>query len=163
MFGHARQGAQAYSAIGMETGVFAASPHQLIVMLFDGAKVALNNAIHALHSGQIQTKGRSISHAIRIISEGLQSSLNKQAGGEIAQNLDALYDYMCRRLVQANAENSEAMITEVLGLLDTIRDAWVQIGPSAQTTPPTVTAPAQPPQGGRLDAQSVHAPAMTKA
>ncbi len=137
MFGYARQGAQAYSNIGMETGVLAASPHKLIVMLFDGAKMALNNALMQMNSQQTAAKGRSISHAILIITNGLQASLNKEVGGELATNLDALYDYMGKRLVLANLNNDPSIIQEVLGLLETIREAWLQIGddpaPLAQT------------------------------
>ncbi len=132
MFGNARQGAQAYNNIGIETGVFAASPHQLTLMLFDGAKVALNNSIMYLRNRQIADKGRSISHAIRIIGDGLQASLNKDVGGELARNLDDLYTYMCNRLLLANLNNDEAMIQEVIGLIDVIRDAWVQIAPAGQ-------------------------------
>lgn len=164
MFGNARQGAQAYNNIGIETGVFSASPHQLTLMLYDGAKAALNNAIMYMRNRQIADKGRSITHAIRIIGEGLRSSLNKEAGGELAGNLDALYDYMCRRLLQANLDNDEGMILEVIGLIDTIRDAWVQIGDqpaAAQTTQPPVQKNVL--QGGYMESQTVHTPAMVKA
>lgn len=140
MFGNARHGAQAYSNIGIETGVFAASPHQLTLMLFDGAKMALNNATMYLHAKKIADKGRSISHAIRIIGDGLQASLNKEAGGEVARNLDELYSYMCNRLLLANVNNNEAMIHEVIGLIDVIRDAWVKISPTGQQV---ATIPAQ--------------------
>ena len=128
MFGTAQRGVKAYANVEMETGVFAASPHRLILMLFDGAKQALNNALMHMRNKQYADKGKSIAHAIRIISDGLQASLNKDVGGELARNLDNLYTYMINRLLQANLENSETKITEVLGLIETIRSAWVQIG-----------------------------------
>ena len=128
MFGTAQRGVKAYANVEMETGVFAASPHRLILMLFDGAKQALNNALMHMRNKQMADKGRSIAHAIRIISDGLQASLNKDVGGELARNLDNLYGYMTNCLLQANLENSEAKIMEVLGLIETIRSAWVQIG-----------------------------------
>jgi len=138
MFGNARSGAQAYANIGMETGVFAASPHKLILMLFDGAKLALNNAIMYQRNHQIADRGRSITHAIRIISEGLRASLNKNAGGELANNLDGLYGYMCSRLLLASGSNDDEKIVEVLDLLDTIRSAWVEIG---DTNKPVMAIP----------------------
>ncbi len=133
MFGTAQRGVKAYANVEMETGVFAASPHRLILMLFDGAKQALNNALLHMRNKQIADKGRSIAHAIRIISDGLQASLNKDVGGELARNLDNLYSYMTNRLLQANLENSEEKIMEVLGLIETIRSAWVQIGENPQS------------------------------
>ena len=140
MFGYTRQGAQAYSNIDMETGVFAASPHKLIVMLFDGAKQALNNALQQMQQNQIAAKGKSISHAILIIGSGLRASLNKDAGGELAENLDALYEYMTNRLLMANINNDQATIQEIIGLLEILRQGWLAIGdkvdpqPTAQPT-----------------------------
>lgn len=135
MFGYARQGAQAYSNISMETGVFAASPHKLIVMLFDGAKQALNNALLQMQQKQIAAKGKSISHAILIIGSGLRASLNKEAGGELAENLDALYEYMGNRLLTANLNNDPAIIQEVIGLLEILRQGWLAIGEKVDPQP----------------------------
>lgn len=132
MFGSARTGASAYARVGVETGVVAASPHQLIVMLFDGALVALANAQQHMKAGQIAEKGQAISKAIAIIENGLRASLNKEVGGEIAANLDGLYEYMSNRLFQANLKNDQAMIDEVHGLLADLRGAWQAINPAAQ-------------------------------
>ena len=73
-------------------------------------------------------KGASISKAITII-EGLRTSLNKDVGGEVAQNLESLYHYMNRQLLIANATNDVQPLKEVEGLLAQIREAWVAIGP----------------------------------
>lgn len=127
MFGKIRSGANAYMDINLETGVFAASPHKLIVMLFDGAKLALSNAQLHLENKHIAAKGQAIAHAIKIISDGLRASLNKEAGGPLAKNLDALYEYMCTRLVLANLHNDAKIIKEVIDLLEVIRQAWVEI------------------------------------
>ncbi len=127
MFGKTRPGANAYMDINLETGVFAASPHKLIVMLFDGAKLALSNAQLHLENKHVAAKGQAIAHAIRIISDGLRASLNKDAGGPLAKNLDALYEYMCTRLVLANLHNDAKIVNEVIDLLEVIRQAWVEI------------------------------------
>src|SRR5689334_14605377 len=102
MFGTTQRGVNAYAKVGLETGVTAASPHKLIVMLYDGALAAIMTGITQMKAGNVQEKGKAISKAIQIIDNGLRASLDKEVGGEIAQNLDALYDYMSRRLLEAN-------------------------------------------------------------
>ena len=135
MFGSASSGVSAYSKIGVETGVLAASPHKLIVMLFDGAIVALSNALAQMQAGDIPSKGKSISKAIAIIDNGLRASLDKRVGGEIAINLDALYEYMSRQLLMANLHNDESKITEVQILLRDLKGAWEAISPSDTMSP----------------------------
>jgi flagellar protein FliS len=118
--------AQAYSQIGMETGVAAANPHQLIVMLYDGALDAIAQARSHLAAGRVAQKGQALSRAIAIIDEGLRNCLDP-AGGEIAGHLGALYAYMCRRLLLAGATNDDAPLREVAGLLSELRGAWAAI------------------------------------
>jgi flagellar protein FliS len=124
-------GANAYAKVGVETGVVAASPHKLIVMLYDGAILSLGMAMQHIRAGQTAAKGQSISKAIAIIESGLRASLNKQVGGEIAINLDNLYAYMVKRLIEANLGNDEAMLEEVQRLLQDLRDTWNRIDPAA--------------------------------
>jgi flagellar protein FliS len=132
-----QRGVNAYAKVGLETGVAAASPHKLIIMLYDGAMVALLGAINNMKSNNVAAKGAAISKAITIIDNGLRASLDKSAGGEIAANLDALYDYMSRRLLHANIKNDLAAIEEVHGLMSDLREAWVAIGDqSAQPAQP---------------------------
>ncbi|MDA5542756.1 flagellar export chaperone FliS [Yersinia rochesterensis] len=125
-----RSGSQAYAQVGLESGVMSASPHQLIVMLFDGAQSALVRARILMNQRDIPAKGAAISKAIDIINNGLNAGLDLEKGGEMAENLSALYDYMSRRLLHANLHNDEQAITEVLALLENIADAWRQIGPN---------------------------------
>jgi flagellar protein FliS len=143
MFGSSKKGAAAYSHVGVETGVMSASPHKLIVMLFQGAEAALQRALHLMAAGDVPGKGRAISNAIDIIQNGMRASLDQKAGGEIAANLDALYEYMVRRLLEANLNNSQDHIREVQALLGDLRSAWEQIGP-ADAQP--AAAPVAPPQ-----------------
>lgn len=127
-----QSGAQAYQKVGLESGVMNASPHQLIMMLFDGAQSALIRARILMSQGESSGKGAALSKAINIINNGLSAGLDMEKGGELAQNLSALYDYMSRRLLHANLHNDEQAITEVLALLENIADAWRQIGPNYQ-------------------------------
>ncbi|AGH74145.1 flagellar export chaperone FliS [Edwardsiella piscicida] len=127
-------GTQAYAKVGLESGAMSASPHQLIVMLFDGAHSALVRAALHIEAGQIPLKGLALSKAINIIDNGLKAGLDLDKGGEVAQNLSALYDYMVQRLLQANLHNDADTVRHVTELLDNIADAWRQIGPHAATT-----------------------------
>ena len=129
MFGSVQKGVNAYASVGLETGVAAASPHKLIVMLFDGALTALTIALTEMHAKNIAAKGRTISKAIRIIEEGLRASLDKSQGGEIAGSLDALYEFIAKRLVQANLENKPEYLEEAHRLLGELRGAWLTIDP----------------------------------
>ena len=131
MYTASRQGINAYARVGLETGVIAASPHRLILMLFEGARVALSSALVHMKNGETVAKGESLSKAISIISSGLQASLDVNAGGELAQHLYALYDYMSRRLLLANLHNNPEYVEEVAGLLAELSGAWEMIGTAA--------------------------------
>lgn len=127
MFSSGSSPAQAYSNIGVETGVMAANPHKLILMLFDGALLAIATATHALDEKQIATKGESVSKAIDIVTNGLKASLDFEAGGDLAPRLAALYDYICERLLFANLRNDKAAMEECASLLAELRGAWQEI------------------------------------
>jgi flagellar protein FliS len=139
-----KRGVNAYANVGLETGIASASPHKLIVMLYDGALAALLGAKANIAAGNIAAKGSAISKAISIIDNGLRASLDKDAGGEIAANLDALYDYMSRRLLHANLKNDVGIIEEIHGLLADLRGAWVAIGDKVQQ--PAAPAPTAMPK-----------------
>lgn len=131
----------AYKKVGVESKVIGADSHQLITLLFQGALERIANAKNEILREDIEAKGKSISKAIAIIGEGLHSSLNIKAGGELAQNLSALYDYMVRRLVDANIKNDTAILDEVTDLLAGLAEAWDSIRPvSAQPVPPLAMA-----------------------
>jgi len=128
---HARQAAKAYAHVGLQTGAMSASPHQLIVMLFDGAHAALKKSQWAIAQNDLATKGIALSKAIDIIERGLRAALDFKQGGEIAERLDGLYDYMVRTLMRANLHNDAALVLEVDTLLNDIGSAWKQIGATA--------------------------------
>ena len=132
MFGQTRQGANVYAKMGLETGVLAASPNKLIIMLYDGAISACRGAIVHMQQQDIQKKSDMLAKAIMIIESGLRMSLDQKAGGEIAASLDALYMYMSNRLTIANIRNEPEVITEVIGLLADLKGAWEAIEKTKQ-------------------------------
>ncbi|WJV52156.1 flagellar export chaperone FliS [Pectobacteriaceae bacterium CE90] len=127
-----RNGSQVYERVGLESSVMSASPHQLIVLLFDGAHSALVRARILMQKGDIQGKGNALSKAINIIINGLKAGLDTEGNDELVDNLSELYDYMSRRLLHANQHNDEQAIIEVEILLENIADAWRRIGPNYQ-------------------------------
>lgn len=136
-----------YAKVGIESGVLAADPHKLIALLFQGALLAITNAKNAMLRKDIPAKGVAISKAMAIIDEGLNASLDKDVGGELAQNLSALYGYMCMRLLEANLKNDAAKLDEVARLLNDIKGAWDSIRPGAAAVtaaPPSAAAPQKP-------------------
>ncbi len=126
MFQQAQNPISSYQKVERDIAVENANPHQLIVLLFQGAEQAISLARIHMEAGNIAEKGMAISKAIDIINLGLKASLDLEAG-EIAHNLAALYDYMVRRLTQANIKNQTAILDEVYGLLHEISTAWAQI------------------------------------
>ncbi|MFT8211246.1 MAG: flagellar export chaperone FliS [Symbiopectobacterium sp.] len=130
---YSRNGSQVYAQVGLESSIMSASPHQLIVLLFDGARSALVRARILLQQNDITGKGNALSKAIDIITNGLKAGLDVEKGGKLAENLAALYNYMVQRLMIANLHNDAKAIEEVETLLNSISEAWRQIGPAPQT------------------------------
>jgi len=127
MFANLNNPAAAYRAAGIESQIGTASPHQLVLMLFDGALLAVSTASRHMNNKDIAQKGQSVSQAIEIIGGGLRACLDDEAGGQLAERLRALYEYMCVRLLHANLKNDQAALKEVSGLLSEIRSAWEEI------------------------------------
>ena len=92
-------------------------------MLMEGVLQRLAEAKGAMQRQRLADKGEAIGKAITILG-GLDDSLNKDVGGEMAANLDDLYEYMQRRLLEANLQNDEAIIDEVAALMKTIKSGW---------------------------------------
>lgn len=127
------RGAGAYARVGVESGVMSASPHQLIVMLFDGALASIRAARNHMQGGNIAEKGKAISKDRDIINNGLAAALDAERGGEIAERLASLYDYIARLLLAANLHNDEKSLNEAETLLEDVAAAWREIGEQAQT------------------------------
>jgi len=136
----------AYKNVGLESGVAAADPHKLILMLYQGAILAIATAKNQMLRKQVADKGSSITKAIKIIDEGLKACLDVKAGGEIAVNLSDLYDYMNQRLLIANLKNDISILDEVGSLLAELKQAWESIRPATpsmlQDAIPAIARPA---------------------
>lgn len=115
-----------YQQNNLESAVNEASPHKLVDLLLSGAIEKITLSKQLMEQNQVELKGANISHAISII-DGLQASLNKEKGGEIADNLFNLYDYSIRKLVEANLKNDQNILDEITSLLTTVKSAWDDI------------------------------------
>lgn len=123
-------------------GAAAGDPLQLILRMMDGALDRIAAARGHMGRQETAAKGEAIGHAIGII-DGLRTALDKERGGAIAANLESLYDYMMRRLVEANFRNKPAQLDEVAGLLVEIRSSWAAITHNtARNAAPSGGAPA---------------------
>jgi len=134
-------GAKAYRRLNVSSMVDSANPQQLIQMMFDGALARLKRARGCIEHGDIPGRTEGIDGALAILS-ALQGCLDHEKGGQLAENLDALYDYMQRRLYRAQVDNEAAIVDEVVDLLRTLADAWEAIEPATSTEPvrPATTA-----------------------
>ena len=112
--------------VDAQSAIMEASPHQLVAMLISGAISRLTTAKGCMQREDIAGKGEQIGKGMDIIT-GLQSSLDMEAGGDISAQLDSLYDYMIRRLMQASINSDIAAVDEVVGLLREIKGGWDNI------------------------------------
>jgi len=129
-FAGVRNAMDQYSQNAIQARIESASPHRLIQMLLEGALDKIAAAKGHMERGEIQLKGAQIGSAISIL-EGLKSSLDMEKGGEIAQNLEDLYGYIERRLIEANSINDTSLLDEVSDLLKQIKEAWDAIADQA--------------------------------
>ncbi|GGX50640.1 B-type flagellar protein FliS [Saccharospirillum salsuginis] len=129
------QGIKQYQSVSTETSIMDADPHKLIQLLFEGALARISTAKGHMERKEYDRKSKMINSAIDIIG-GLQDSLNMETG-DLAMNLERLYDYMIRRLFEANARNDQTILDEVSGLLSQIKTAWDDIREQAlaESTP----------------------------
>ena len=112
---------QKYKSTKYET----ASQEKLLIMLYEGAIKFSNQAKQAIDDKDIEGTNKKLQRVQAIINE-LRSTLNMEAGGEIANNLDNLYEYMNRRLIQANIRKDKEIVDEIIELLAGLKDSWEQ-------------------------------------
>lgn len=120
---HDHSGLNQYQTVGLHSKVASASPHSLVAMLLDGLLEKLAKASGAMQRGDLSLQGSAVSSAMRII-DALRASLDHERGGELAGNLGAMYDYMEKRLVEANLDSNIKIIAEVTSLIDQIKFGW---------------------------------------
>lgn len=119
-----RAAAKPYSDIGASTSTDDASPHKLISLLYTTLLDDIHTARGAIQRGDVGAKVQALRRAVRIVDEGLAGALNVDKGGELAQRLAELYDYLLRRLTLANATNDAAVLAECASLVTTLKEGW---------------------------------------
>jgi flagellar protein FliS len=117
----------------LESKILSASPVELIRILYGAALDSVREARNCLSAGRIAPRSRAITRAIAILTE-LGCSLDHGKGGELSRTLAELYDYMERRLIVANQEQSDTPLAEVLGLIENLSDAWREVAAPAGDT-----------------------------
>ncbi|MEO6800678.1 MAG: flagellar export chaperone FliS [Rhodanobacter sp.] len=134
--GYMRNASMLYRQNNVAGRVEGADPHQLIGMLLDGAIERIRRAKGELALGDIAAKGSSITGAIAIVGE-LRACLDHKVSPAFSQRLDSLYEYVSRRLLQAQLNNDPAALDESVRLLTPIRDGWQAIHDSSRAAPRT--------------------------
>jgi flagellar secretion chaperone FliS len=114
----------------LETEVLSASPVQLVEMLYRGAIESIDNSLSAIQRHDIAARNHSINRAHAIVNE-LATSLDHTHGGDLSRQLTELYDYIQRKLGEANFSQQMAPLQEARGLLVSLVEAWAAIGHAA--------------------------------
>ena len=122
-------GSQHYRSMSAQGNLAEASPYQVVQVMLDATVSRIVEANGHLERGEVAAKGEKIGKALAII-EALMLGLDKERGGELAQNLERLYDYASRTLLKANLENRSDLLKEVTSLLREIKLGWDGIAPA---------------------------------
>ncbi|MGV8958949.1 MAG: flagellar export chaperone FliS [Stenotrophomonas sp.] len=138
MYGQNRQFTEQYRKVAVSTSVTDADPHKLVALLLSGACERIRLADACLAQGDQARKGKAIGEACAIVGH-LNGTLDHEAGGEMAANLSALYDYIAQRLTEANLHNDSAALHDALGVLGELESAWNAI-PAGQRQRPAVAS-----------------------
>lgn len=117
---------QQYRRQQAEFDVEGASPVQLVVMLYDKAAALLRQSVLYMDRDNMKAKGEALNRAVEIFCE-LQAVLNREEGGVVAQNLDAMYEFMIHSVTQANMNNDPQPLDGVLKVLDELRQGWKEL------------------------------------
>lgn len=129
-----------YSQVNIEAAINSANPVQLIVILYDGALTAIATAQGQMQQQNYEMKGGLISRAIEIV-DALRTAIDREKGGEIAENLNDLYEYINRQLIIANLKNDRNILDGVSKILLDLRGAWAEIAAPKNVTIPTSVEP----------------------
>jgi len=140
----------------LEGRVLSADPLELIRLLYHGASDAVRQARRSLADGDIRERSRAITAAYEILAE-LAASVDRARGGEIGERLLLLYDYMQRRLIDANAQQADAPLSEVLGLLATLSEGWQGVQEQAAPAPPAASEVWEAPPPADMEPATTHA------
>ena len=122
--GSRRPSATAYRDVNASTAVEGASPHKLVSLLYQTLAREIAAARGAVARSDVPEKARAISHAVRVLEEGLLAPLDLGAGGPLAANLRDVYQYLVQRLTIANLKSDDAILAECARLVDIVREGW---------------------------------------
>ncbi|HHA1723962.1 TPA: flagellar export chaperone FliS [Enterobacter cloacae] len=126
---YTKTGNNAYTTVSLDSQITGATPHQLIVLLYDGAINAMKRAEIYFQSGNIARRGEMISRAINIIDNGLRAGLDHEKGGKIAEELESLYEYISRTLLEVNLNKSGDKLPHLIALMTGMLETWQAIAP----------------------------------
>jgi flagellar protein FliS len=126
----------------LESRILSADPLDLVRLLYQGAIASVRDARRHLADGEIAARARAITKACSILTE-LTASLDHERGGDLSRGLARLYDYIGRRLIEANFRQADQPLEEVLGLLSTLAEGWEKTQPAASPAPRETNAWAQ--------------------
>jgi len=129
--GNRTRSATFYREVGASTSLDGASPHKLVSLLYAALASQIARARGAMARNDIAEKGRAISHAVRIVDEGLNAPLDMVGGGALAANLHDLYDYLVHTMTMANLKNDDNALAECARLIETLREGWDGIAAEA--------------------------------
>ncbi len=107
----------------MKNSVQTASPLQQVILLYDKAIISMKAAKEDINAGNIQSKVQNITKTSDII-RALDSALDMEKGGEIAQNLHHLYDFIDRSLFSVHARNDVQLIDDLIEILQRLKEGW---------------------------------------
>ena len=142
--------------------VMTSSPAQLVALLYDKAIASLREAIQAIEAGEVERRWKANNKASEIITH-LANTLDHDAGGEIAANLERLYNFMLTRLFEVDRYKDAKAAREVIGLLEPLRDSWHQLAADGTTDQELEAASAAPVPAGKTPARAGEAPAPMPA
>ncbi|MCW4782360.1 flagellar export chaperone FliS [Enterobacter chuandaensis] len=126
---YTKTGNSAYTTVSLDSQINGATPHELIVLLYDGAINAMKRAEIYFQSGNIARRGEMISRAINIIDNGLRTGLDHEKGGQIAEELESLYEYISRTLLEANLNKSGENLPHLISLMTEMSETWQLVAP----------------------------------
>ena len=124
--GVGRHSVNSYAAVGLQTEVLSATPEELISLLIDGARTSTIKAMIHLENGEIAQRGEAISKAINIVDNGLKAVIDKEKGGEVADQLITTYDLILYHLTQANMKSEEKGLIIARDMLQSLGDTWFE-------------------------------------
>ncbi|SJL82335.1 flagellar export chaperone FliS [Vibrio palustris] len=117
---------QAYKKVSVDSQLSAASPHKVVQMLMAGAIERLIQGKAAMQQRNIAMKGERLGKALDIIIS-LRGCLSMDDGGDIAQNLDQLYEFLITQITTSNQQNKPELLDDAIDIIREIKSAWDQI------------------------------------